>query len=213
MSRDKSILIHKAHVPPVLDGVANAININIRTDHPLGKQLTVLYPHKFKTFFGDIGCIKNFMDFISTEGYPFQYLAKTKLTKKEITNIPRPKLNLPNYWAAVAYAVTCRIKDDAKLIAELKANTLDFTSYIEKAPTSFLGSTVSASVPDMKASRYLSILRHIVELIKADKFTDSNIEQFIQDCRDDKTKHVFDGVPFDLKIDSTTQTEPAQAAE
>jgi len=203
MSKSTSILMDKQEVVNILpdkmkEGI-DYINIVKDSEYELGSKLSLGYPVGFKTVFGTIGTLRSGMDFISTPNYPVSLLSKKKLTKHDINTIPSKRITVPNYWSVVAYMVCSRVKADSDLLQLLKDNTLVLTS-VNVKKTEDLGMFGSTYIPNYKMGRYLSIVRHISDMLKEDRFTDDDIKQFISDCRDDKDKDVFDGLPFEIKV-------------
>lgn len=196
-----SLLNTLNHVPVAIDGVTY-VNIDHKSDSELGKRLSPLYPIAVKTMFGNIGTIKNFMDFIATPGYPYELLSMKKFGSNEIKRVPRNRKSVPNYWAIVAYALCERIRTDSKLVELMQANTDPYTSFSKLKPGTFFDKEISMSIPNIKMSRYLSIIRHIEQFIKEDKLNDETILSFINLCRDDVSKEVFDEMA--VKVSFTT---------
>lgn len=203
-----SILNTLNHVPVSMNG-ADCVNIDHKSDSELGKMLSPLYPINVKTIFGNIGTIKNFIDFITAPGYPYEMLRMKKFSPKEIARIPKNRKTVPNFWGAVAYAICERVKGDVKLLSLIKKNTLPYSSFNQTEEGIFFDKRVLVSIPNLKMSRYLSVIRHIELMVKSDTFNDETILNFINNCRDDITKDVFDdmAVSVTFNTDKTDRTE------
>lgn len=191
-----NILMEDISVPLVRgndkEGV-DYINVSKYSESELGKMLSYGYPVKVKTVFGKLGTVRAGMDFIKTPGYPTALLGKQRLTADEVNSIPRKSTSVPNYWAIVAYIMCERIDQDSKVKKLLKENVAPiFTSFNTQDDRQFFKTTVKLSVPNMKMGRYLSIIRHIEKMLKEDRFTRDDIEQFVNDCKDHPELDIFE---------------------
>lgn len=175
------------------------INVAKSSDDELGKMLAPGYGYTFNTVFGSIGNVRNGMELITTPNYPMYLISKKQLTRKDIESIPSKKINLPNYWAIVAYLLCSRVQADTDLIEAIAKNELEYTSVYIKS-TSAMGITGAVVSPNLKMGRYLGIIRGISKMIKNNTFEDSDILNFVNLCKDQNNKPLFDGLPFKMDI-------------
>lgn len=191
-----NILMENITVPMVrgndVEGV-DYINVSKYSESELGKMLSYGHPVKVKTVFGKLGTVRAGMDFVKTPGYPTALLGKQKLSADEVNSIPRKHVSVPNYWAIVAYIMCERIDQDPRAKKLLKENVAPvFTSFNTQSERQFFTKSVKLSVPNMKMGRYLSIIRHIEKMLKEDRFTQEDIEQFVNDCKDHPELDIFE---------------------
>lgn len=174
------------------------IRIDRGAKSELGKMLNYTYPKTFFTWIGECGNLRNYIDFITIVDYPRHIVKKQRLNKKDILSIPRNRANVANYWALVAAGFVDKVKGDKALLMALKDNELPFVSYCADRTMTLLGKSVSVSGHDVKASKYLAIIRSVETFIKNNKLSDKNfIEGWIKDCRDFDCD-LFEGLPFEV---------------
>lgn len=195
------------------------INISLFSTTPLGKQLFPSHPLKklnIETVIGEIGNIRNVMDFLVIEKYPINLLRKSKLTRKDITYIETlKKTHIPNYWACVAYFIGERIFQDDGLISLIEEYPeLDFVSYNVKKSLRLGTGTVFVS-ENSTMGKYIDIINifcsfirtgnlEFVETKEGKELTDVAKKQFIEIIRSLKTDpklNIFHGVPFHIDCD------------
>lgn len=181
------------------------INISVKSNNVLGRLLSPLHTSNTLLFCGRVAKIKAFMEAIKTPGYPLELLGKDFLSKKDLDSIPRQKVELPNFWALVAYAVCERVKQDTKLMDMLKVNNLEFTILEKPKIVSCGGKQMKIEVLDLRMSNYVSIVRHIELMIKEETFLkqDENgnyvtIDEFVNKCKAYPEKDLFENIqlPF-----------------
>lgn len=177
------------------------INISTKSNTLLGRLLSPHHTSNTRLFCGKVAKLKNFMQAIKTPGYPIDLLAKSIPTAEEFKSIPRQMVSLPNYWALVAYAVVERIKQDKALADMLKANTLEFTCLDAPKEKELHGAKLVYSSVSRKMGAYVSIIRNIELMIKEGTFDNKEvIDKFIQDCREDKTKTIFENIQLPVTV-------------
>lgn len=190
------------------DGVS-FINVTNQGLTELGTRLAYGYPKITMTIFGPIGNVRNFMEAISTPGYPLKLLNKKRLKPNEIESIPKARIQVPNYWAAVAYVVCERIIQDPKLMSLIKKNTLPYTSIRSNVKKILLGEEVKVVMVNEKMGRYLGIVRCIDKMIKEDTFNYDTIKVFIESCKDKPNQDIF----ADINIGHVIPGQKTEAVE
>ena len=164
----------------------------------LGKMLGYVYPRTFYTWVGECGNLRNYIDFLTTKGYPKHLLKKQRLNRKDILSIPKDKANVSNYWALVAAGFVDKVKSDRALLKALKENTLPFVAFNANKTMTLLGKSVNVSGHDPRYAKYLAIIRSVETFIKNDKLNDKEfIETWIKNCRDFDCD-LFTGLPFEV---------------
>ena len=178
------------------------INVSNRSEIELGRFLSPLHTSNTRLYCGKVAKLKTFMEAICTPNFPLEYLSKTYISSEDMKSLPKAKVDLPNYWAIVAYAVVERVRQDKKLISMLKENTLELTALDKPKPVIILGKeymdkTISGVCK--KLVPYVSILRHIELMIKEEKFFNREaVDNFILSCRSNPDKDVFDNCQIPL---------------
>lgn len=195
----------------LVDGV-DYINITVQGETELGKMLFLTYPHTFNTILGRCASVKHFITAITKPNFPLNLLSKPKFTKAEKAKVFGNKtgvMNVPNYWALVAYAYTARVKADKKLQELLIANTLDFVSFKVYRDKMIFGKSVNLMVPDTSMVRYIGIIKYIETMLKEGKFNNENIEKFINDCKYHPELEILDGTALNVSIKTTQNATEA----
>ena len=178
------------------------INVSNKSETELGRFLSPLHTSNTRLYCGKVAKLKTFMEAIRTPNFPPEYLAKNYISKEDMNALPKERVDVPNYWAIVAYAVVERVKQDKKLITMLKENTLELTALDRPKPVIILGKeymdkTISSVC--LKLVPYVSILRHIELMIKEEKFFNRHTtDQFILSCRSNPDKDVFENCQIPL---------------
>ena len=175
----------------------NYVNIVLNSDSELGKKLSIGYPFKFKTIFGNVGSVRNAIDYVTTPGYPVNLLSKSKLRSEEISKIPKNKVRLTNYYAVVMYILTERVKQDEDLIRELMENDMILTSYYTNK-REIAGETVTVIIPKNDNAMLVQMYSDIEQAIKDNGgvLNDEIQEKLIKSYITNPDKRLFDGVPF-----------------
>ena len=177
------------------------IDISVKSNNILGRLLSPRHTSNTRLFCGKVGKISNFIQAIKTPGYPIELLPKSRLSEAEFKSIPKTMVSLPNFWALVAYAVVERVKQDKVLIDMLKANTLEFTSLEPPTEKELLGAKIVYSSVSKRMGAYVAIIRNIELMIKEGTFDNKDVvDKFIQDCREDKTKTIFENIQLPINI-------------
>lgn len=172
--------------------VNNTINM-IPGDDKLGNMLSTTYLCNFFTPVGKIASIKHFMEYINTPKYPEELLVKPKLTRKDLAKIPKNKITVVNYWAAVASVVAIKIQKNNELKKLLTENDKQLNIFTEKE-TKLFGTEVKNYKPVKRLSRYVSIIRIFEKMLKAGDFTDENILKQIDCLKDDRGLSIYHGI-------------------
>lgn len=197
------------------DGV-NFINITSQGETELGKMLFITYSHPFNTFLGRCANIKNFMTAITRSNFPLNFLTKTRFTKEEKAKIFADKsrvINVPNYWALVAYAFIERVKADKKLQEMLVNNTLDYVSFRVSKDKVLFNKIVNITYPDESLVRYIAIVKHVEALLKEGKFNKDNIDKFINDCKYHPELNILDGIATNISIKDNEANEAKDSSD
>lgn len=177
------------------------INISTKSTVMLGRLLSPFHTSNTRLFCGKVAKIRGFMQAIKTPNYPVNLLSVSVISQEQAKSIPREVVVLPNYWALVAYAVVERVKQDKELIKMLKENTLEFTCLDAPKEKELHGAKFVYSTVSKKMGVYVSIIRHIELMIKEGTFDNKEvIDKFIKDCREDKTKTIFENIQLPINI-------------
>ena len=128
--------------PPVkggiLDGVS-AINVFIGSTSDLGSMLAPEHPYPVDTVkFGVAGNIRNALDLVTINNYPVHLLSKARLTKADISQIPKGgRIIPPNIEAITLFFVGNRILKNRKVMELMYKNKLPYVAYsVRKTTTS-----------------------------------------------------------------------------
>lgn len=183
------------------------LNISIHTPSKIGRSLA--YTATFNavhTLIGKITSLRPAMDYIVTPKYPVKLLSKGKLTDKDIANIPTDKVEVVNKDAIFVHLIFERIWQDKTLYNKLMELDPDikFTSFNTKKNTV---SNLTSKVTNYNDSsnNYLEILSKIYHMMHIYKGDDeslvNHVKTLINNTKQDKTKGLFTGVPFNIKFD------------
>lgn len=166
------------------------INISLKSNHMIGKLLSPMFNHMFKTFLGYTCNIQQFLYAVTKPGYDMKYLTKQRVSREEKEKIIKMEtIKLPNYYALVAYALCEMIKQNIKLQTMLKNNNLQLTYYlVHKKPR----------IMDTHMERYLNICIYIQYMIKNNIFNQEHIEYFICKCKENSTKSFMDDIACNI---------------
>ncbi len=168
----------------------------------LGNRLRLTYPIKQVMGIGTVGCIKNVISSITHFGYPTSYVAKTRLTSAEMTNIKSLRQrNTKNYKGILAYTVAERIFNDKPLQEDIRAvftTTPDtvITALMSKTVQVF-GKTTTVDNYNVRLFTYADILGDIVKLIAADDFTMETAMVVVTKYSDERVTSVFEDTMYD----------------
>lgn len=178
-------IYHNLNLDLNLEGI-NHININLKSNHIIGRLLSPMYNHMFKTFLGYTCNIQQFLYAVTKPCYPIECLVKQRMSYKEIEKIKNMEtIKLPNYYALLAYALCEIIKQNIRLQNMLKNNNLQLTYYLVRKKTNIMNRYMT---------RYLNICLNIEKLIKNNIFNQEHIDYFISKCREDTNKSYRDGI-------------------
>jgi len=169
------------------------VNISDVNDK-LGKMLSLGYTKKFPTMFGDMISLRVAMDNLTIKNYPTRLLTKYKLTKEDISTIPKTRYSLKNYGAALTYMVITKIESDIelrKLFTDLNKDT-KFVSYKDISSKEF-GVEVSKRNYHTKSNLYLKVLHSVLNMYKTTKVTDNDIWNLIYSNRQCNETDPFHG--------------------
>lgn len=150
------------------------------TNDKLGKMLSLGYTKKFPTMFGDMVSLRVAMDNLTIKNYPTRLLTKYKLSKEDISTIPKTRYSLKNYGAALTYMVISKIESDSdlkKMFISLDKET-KFVSYKDITSMEF-GVEVNKRSYHAKSNLYLKVLQSVLDMYKSTKATDSDIWNLI----------------------------------
>ena len=172
------------------------INVNHNSESVLGKRLAPSYNQSFPTFIGECSSITNFMNAIKYEGYPLSLLNKWRVTEEQFNFRGAKQLDVPNYWSLVAYALCQKVKADEELQKMMKENELPYTCFTTTVNKTFFNKSVMITQPKTSLAKYVAIIRHIQNMLKEDRFTDTHIEKFISDCKKFPEKDFLAGTCF-----------------
>lgn len=165
----------------------------------LGRLLKLSSPRSFKTWVGNCGNLRNYIDFLTIKNYPADLVKKQRLNKTDIQSIPRgARISVPNYWALLAAGFVDKVRSDQVLYKLLKENQLPFVAHNQSSAVSLLGVSLNVSGHDIKLAKYIAIIRSIETFVKNDKLNDKTfIENWIKDCRDYDCE-LFEGIAIKL---------------
>lgn len=184
------------------DGV-DYINIFRDSDSELGRRLAPGYVMKFTTFLGITLTMKSFMSAISIKGYPLELLniASSKAHAKKLNELKKlEKVNVPNYWALVAYALCEKVRADKKLQELMRNNKAPYTAYNVTKTSTLLGKSIVTSLPNNSMGKYVAICTYITKMLQDNKFEDKDIQEFIEQCKEAPDKDILDGVACPVHV-------------
>lgn len=178
------------------------INISNSSSTELGRSLSMYFNKSFHTMVGNVLSIKKFLQYVSTEGYPYELLIRRKFTSEDKELLRGLKtISLPNYWSIACYVTCTRVLQDPKLQKLIYNNKLPFTiiDTIQKDKTGISISGAANTVNVFKLANYLAIIRDIENLIKSDSFNTNTIEAMVDWYRDNKEQSTFAGTVCEAK--------------
>lgn len=162
----------------------------------LGQLLAQNNCSHFTTPFGKVISMRTYSDFLTTPDYPLAFLDKLPNSKTDYKNISKKRLTLPNYYALLTLGMIYKVRSVKKLQAILRKNTLPFTALIKGKESELWGKRIIVNGVDKKLARYVSIIRYVEEIVKQDRlFDEAYIKEFIEKCKDNPDKDIFDGIP------------------
>lgn len=196
------------------DGI-DYINIAMNGNTELGRRLAQGYTRNFITFLGRTNSVRSFMSAVTVPGYDLNLLSKNRITREDVATIPKTIIDVPNYWALLAYALCEKVRADKELQDMIKQNNIPFTSLgkpIEKPLFNVMISTINVKHDMIK---YVAIVNEISKLIKEDKFNNENILDLINKCKSDPEKEIWDGIACadKLTIKSKEESETKEVTE
>lgn len=182
------------------DGV-EFINICNTGKTELGRALSIMDARMFNTFLGATSRISLFIDAITIPDMNLDLVSKKRLTREDIDSITgKRKVTVPNYWSLLAYALCCKISKYKNIQDMMKANTLPYTSIEKTATSDFFN--LKQQILQIRGNmiKYVAIVTLIEKMIKEDKFTKENVEQFCLDLRSNPEKDILDGIACANKL-------------
>lgn len=198
------------------DGV-HFINVDIRSTSELGRKVSMVYSKPFNTIIGRVSSIRMFANAITIPGFPMDLLGKFKYTKEDMLRIPKDSVTkVPNYWALIAYAFCEKVKADPILKKLLTENELPFSGIAGNKEVDFFNTKLLIEKPNYKLGKYIAIIRIVSEMLKANKFTEIDIKDFIIKCKDVPEVDLLEGVACKLNIAQkadNVETEPVSNSE
>ncbi len=192
------------------DGI-DYINIDLTAESKIGKKLAIGSTfNAVNTLIGKITSLRTALDYLVTPNFPFKLLTKSKLSAKDIMEIPTDKVWVTNYWAIATHLVFERIYQDKTLLNELLIcnKNIEFVSFKESINTSSgLKSKVINKNKEMIP--FINIVRSIFLLLKDNSkngvLDDNNlmkdIRKLILKTKSDENTTLFSRVPFDIEFD------------
>lgn len=192
------------------DGI-DYINIDLTADSKIGKKLAIESTfNAVNTLIGKITSLRTALDYLVTPNYPFKLLTKSKLSAKDIMEIPTDKVWVTNYWAITTHLVFERIYQDKTLLNELLIcnKYIEFVSFkVSTNTSSGLKSKVINKNKEMIP--FINIVRSIFLLLKDNSrngtLDDINlmkdIRKLILKTKSDENLTLFNRVPFDIEFD------------
>lgn len=217
MNQEDHILVRNGKInSSLVSGIGNAheldgksyINVDKQARSMLGRLLRMGHLTNFNTFLGKTVSVRAFMNVLSIPDYP---IALLRSAKPNVELPPKPeKANrkaLPNYWALVAYAVCQRIKADRHLQSLLAKNTLDFIAYKVNEGKPFFNKTIVMVEINHNLSKYIAIIRCVQQMIQENRFTNENIEKFIEECKEAPEKDMLDNIAITLTLKEEMEKE------
>lgn len=192
------------------DGI-DYINIDITAENKMSRKLAIESTFNVvNTLIGKMTSLRTALDYIVTPNYPFKLLTKSKLSAKDIIDIPNDKVWVTNYWAIVTHLVFERIYQDKVLLNDLLLckDDIEFVSFkVSSNTTSGLTSKVINYNKGMFI--YINIVNDIFITLK-NNFKDNELDtdKLILDIRkliirykSDHEVGLFHNVPFDIEFD------------
>lgn len=209
-TKSKNILNGKVSlvVPILKDQVEGKdyINVSMGSTTELGKRLAQKFCRSFNTPFGKIISIKAFSNWITTPGFPVEFLNKFKLTKEDISRIPKERISVPNYWSLISLVTYEKIKSDKELQEMIINNEAPYTTFEKFEDKEFFNMKISQSIPDYGLGKYIAIIRYMEAALKEGKFNDEFQSWLIMNTKDDPEKDIMDGIEH-CKPNSTSRLE------
>jgi hypothetical protein len=182
------------------------INMVRFSDSSIGAKLSLGSPiNLVNNLFGEIGTMKNFMDFITNPKYPKNLLKKKKISSEILATIPKCKSRtLPNYWGIIATILIERIKNDKVLVEELLSlpKTVKFTMFKLKTAEDIAGNKVNVITPMVENLRYCIIVQDIFNALKNNRKALNTPETLIEIIKKNtacKDKDLYDGLELVCK--------------
>lgn len=179
------------------------VNMVKFSDSSIGVKLSLGYGLDLTTnLFGEIGSIKNFLEFITNPKYPVALLKKKKMSSEMHASIPKAKGRIiPNYWAIVCSVMIERIKNDKVLIEELLTlpKSVKFTMFKVKQTKDIMDNQVNIVTPMSEYLRYCNIVNDIFQAIKHHPKALNNqntITEIMIKNTAFKDKYLYEGLEF-----------------
>lgn len=178
------------------------INIGIACKTSLGNKLRITNPLKLTLFGHRIGSMSNFMDCLNIEGYPMDLLANPKPTREDIKKITSlNKIQVPNFLAILAFALSERIKIDAPLQEEIMKNELPYVYLTKRKEINLFGKSAALTnqyLHNNSMAFYLAILEGLVRLLKANQYTRPMVMEYVNLWIKDPNSDLLAGVRPEL---------------
>lgn len=192
------------------DGI-DYINIDLTADSKIGKKLAIESTfNAVNTLIGKMTSLRTALDYLVTPNYPFKLLTKSKLSAKDIMEIPTDRVWVTNYWAIATHLIFERIYQDKTLLDDLLLckNDIEFVSFKVSTNTS---SGLKSKVINYNKGMftYINIVSDIFLILK-NNINDNELNEdgLMKDIRkliiknkSDGNGALFNNVPFDIEFD------------
>lgn len=194
------------------DGI-DYINIDLTAESKIGKKLAIESTfNAVNTLIGKMTSLRTALDYLVTPNYPFKLLTKSKLSAKDIIDIPTDKVWVTNYWAITTHLVFERIYQDKVLLNDLLLckDDIEFVSFKVSSNTSS-GLTSKVINYNKGMFGYITIVNAIFITLK-NNFKDNELDtnnlilDIIKLIIKNKSNHevgLFHNVPFDIEFDDS----------
>ena len=192
------------------DGI-DYINIDLTAESKIGKKLAIESTfNAVNTLIGKITSLRTALDYLVTPNYPFKLLTKSKLSAKDIMEIPTDKVWVTNYWAIATHLIFERIYQDKTLLDDLLLckDDIEFVSFKVSTNTS---SGLKSKVINYNKGMftYINIVSDIFLILKNNindnEFNEDglmkDIRKLIIKNKSDGNGALFNNVPFDIEFD------------
>lgn len=178
------------------------VNIGVGSKTTLGYRLSINNPLRLTLFGYKIGTISNYIDCLNRKDYPMELLDKPKLTQADIKKITSlEKVQVPNFWALVAYGLSERLKIDKPLQEMIKANDLPYVCLAKHKELNLFGKEAALTnqyLHNNTMATYLAILNGLVKLIKTNNFRQELVMEYVNLWIQDKEAGLLANVRQEL---------------
>lgn len=201
---EENITYSRVYLPRKFDKQnIDYINMVKFSESSIGVKLSLGYGLDLTTnLFGEIGSVRNFLDYITNPKYPLSLLKKKKISSEMRASIPKAKGRvLPNYWAIVCSVMIERVKNDKALMDELLSlpKSVKFTMFKVKQTKDVLDNDVNIVTPMSEYVRYCNIVNDIFQAIKHHPKALTNTKTIAEIMTRNtafKDKYIYEGLEF-----------------